>query len=395
MRISTVWMQQRSINEILDRQSAMSDTQLQLSSGKRMLNASDDPVAASQVLNLDHVEAANQQYMRNADSASNRLSLEESSLTQFGNLLQRVHTLALEGANGSQTPDDRAAVAKELRQIYSQMVQVGNAKDAQGDALFAGNAAKTVPFVQGAGFSVSYQGDDGQRMVAAAPSIQVATGDPGSGIFMNVPAGNGRFAVDVDAANTGSVVVGASSVTDSGAYAAADYDVVFTAADTWEARDGGGNVVASGSYDGSGAVAFGGMQVQLDGDAATGDTLHIRAGASQDIFSTVGNLIDAFEQPDSGAAFNNQVNRQLESVDQSIQRVLETRAKVGARLNTLDQQKDAGGDLSVLNKGAISKLQDVDTASAISQLNLQSVALQAAQQTYVKIQGMTLFDYLR
>lgn len=395
MRISTSWMQQSAINDILDRQSAMASTQAHLSSGKRILNASDDPVAAAQVLNLQHVDAANQQYQRNIDSASGRLGLETSSLDQVTTILQRVRTLALQGTNGSETSSDRGAIATELRQLFSQLVQTANGTDAQGDSLFGGNATRTTPFVQGSGFSVSYAGDDGQRMVAAAPGMQVATGDPGSNVFMDIPAGNGRFVVQTGSNNAGSLVVGSSSVTDTAAYVPGNYTVTFTSPNQWQATDASGAVVGSGSYDGSSSIAFGGMQIQLDGQPVANDTVAVQSGATQDMFASVGKLIDAFENMPPGTQSSNAVNRQIEGIDQSLQRVLDVQARVGARINTLDQQKTSEGDLGVQYQGQISSLQDIDMASAIGQLNLQQVALQAAQQTYIKVQGMSLFDFLK
>jgi flagellar hook-associated protein 3 FlgL len=274
-------------------------------------------------------------------------------------------------------------------------VQVANGTDAQGDALFAGNAVRTTPFVQGANFDVSYKGDDGQRMVAAAPGMQVATGDPGSDVFMNIPAGNGRFAVQAGTGNTGSLVAGASSVIDNSAYTGGAYTVTFAADGTWQAADSAGNVAGTGSYDGHGAIAFGGMQIQLDGEPVAGDTLSVQSGSTQNMFTSVGRLIDAFENTPPGPASSNVVNRQIEGIDQSLQRVLDVQARIGARMNTLDQQKSTEGDLDVQNQSANSNLQDVDMASAIGKLNLQQVALQAAQQTYIKVQGMSLFDFLK
>lgn len=395
MRISTTWMQQTAINEILDRQSAMADTQAHISSGKRILNASDDPVGAAQVLDLQHVAAANQQYQRNIDSANSRLGLETSSLDQVTSILQSVRSLALQGTNATETPSDRASIATQLRQLFSQLVQTVNGTDAQGDSLFAGNATRTTPFVQGSGFSISYAGDDGQRMVAAAPGMQVATGDPGSNVFMDIPAGNGRFAVQTGASNTGSLVVGSNSVTDTSAYVPGSYTVTFAADGSWQATDAASNVIGSGSYDGSTSITFGGMQIQLDGQPAAGDTLTVQSDATQDMFQSVSNLIDAFENMPPGTASSNTVNRQIEGIDQSLQRVLNVQGSVGARINTLNQQKTSEGDLDVQYQGQISNLQDVDMASAIGQLNLQQVSLQAAQQTYIKVQGMSLFDFLK
>jgi flagellar hook-associated protein 3 FlgL len=171
--------------------------------------------------------------------------------------------------------------------------------------------------------------------------------------------------------------------------------VTFTAPDQWEATDASGTVVGSGSYDGSTSITFNGMQIQLDGQPAAGDTLTVQSGASQDMFTTIGNLIDTFENMPAGAGSSNVVNRQIEGIDQALQGVSGVQASVGARINTLDQQKTSEGDLGVQYQGQISNLQDLDMASAIGQLNLQTVALQAAQQTYTQVQGMSLFDYLR
>lgn len=397
MRLSTSWMQQTAINSILNNQSAMAQTQAQLSSGKRILNASDDPVAAAQVLGLQQVEDANQQYQRNIDSATAQLGLEGNALTQVTNILQSARSLALEGNNATESPSDRAAIATQLQQMFSQLVQTANSTDGQGNALFAGNAVLGTPFVQGAGYGVTYAGDDGQRMVAAAPGMQVATGDPGSSVFMNVPAGNGRFVVQAGASNAGSLVVGASSVANTSTYTPGSYTVTFAADGTWQAVNAAGDNVGSGTYNSAsgGAITFNGMQIQLDGTPAAGDTVTVQSGATQSMFASLGNLINAFRNLPAGSQSSNVVNQQIEGIDQSLQRVLDVQAQVGARTNTLTQQKTTEGNLDVQYQGSISNLQNVDMASAIGQLNLQQVALEAAQQTYVRVQGMSLFNYLK
>jgi flagellar hook-associated protein 3 FlgL len=227
--------------------------------------------------------------------------------------------------------------------------------------------------------------------------MQVATGDPGSDVFMDIPAGNGRFVVDANPANAGTLVIGANSVVDTSAYIPGDYTVTFIAPDQWQAKDSSGTVVGSGSYDSNtgGAIAFNGMQIQLNGTPVANDKLTVTSGETQDVFATLGKLIDTFENTSPGAASSNVINRQIESIDQSLQRVLDVQSRVGARINTLDQQKTSEGDLGVQYQGQISNLQDLDMASAIGRLNLQQVALQAAQQTYIKVQGMSLFDFLK
>ena len=106
----------------------------------------------------------------------------------------------------------------------------------------------------------------------------MATGDPGSAVFVNIPTGNGTFAIARDAANTGSAVAGASSVSDPAnpsAWDGGNYSIVFTAPDAYEVRDSGGAVLDSGSYDADkgGSIAFRGAQVAFSGDARGGRQL--------------------------------------------------------------------------------------------------------------------------
>ena len=200
MRISTFWMQQSAVNAMLDQQAQVSHTQLQVSTGRRILSPSDDPAGSAQALNLSHADAANAQYSRNIDAASSRLGNEDQTLSSVSDLIARVRTLALEGSNGAMSADDRKSLAVEIRQRMSQLVQFANTRDASGEYLFAGNSTRTQPFVQN-GNSVSYAGDQGTRAVAIAPGQTLATGDPGSDVFQNIPTGNGYFGVSASPSN--------------------------------------------------------------------------------------------------------------------------------------------------------------------------------------------------
>ena len=400
MRVSTSWMQQQSVGSMMDRQSDLSDINTQLSTGKRINQPSDDPVGAARALDLTHVTADTAQYQRNITSANARLGLEDQSLSNVTNVLGRVRTLLLQAANGTQTDETRGDIAAEMVQLRQQLLGQANSKDGQGEYIFAGNRTGTEPFASQNG--VTYVGDDGQRMVAAGPGLQVATGDPGSAVFANIPTGNGTFAISAAAANTGSAVAGASSVSDPHANPSAwdggSYSIVFTAADAYEVRDGGGAVLDSGSYDPAvgGSVSFRGAQVAFSGTPAAGDSFALGASSTQDVFTTLDKIIGTLQQPNGGGAdTQNDINTQFANLDQAINTITRTRGAVGARMNALDQQSGLNDDLTLQYKSALSDVQSVNYYDAISQLGAQTTALQAAQQTYTKIQGSKLFDYLR
>jgi flagellar hook-associated protein 3 FlgL len=389
-------MQQQSVNTMMDRQGDLSDIQTQMGTGKRINQPSDDPVGAARAVELTHLGADTAQYQRNITSANARLGLEDQTLSSVSDVLDRVRTLTLEGMNATQTDESRADIAAELVQLRGQLLGIANGKDSQGDYLFAGNRTGAQPFVsQG---SVSYVGDQGQRMVAAGPGLQVATGDPGSTIFMGIPTGNGTFAVGAAAGNGGSAVAGATSVTDASAWDGGSYQITFTAPDTYEVRDGGGALVASGSYDPQkgGAVAFKGVQVAFSGTPAAGDSFNVAPSSTQSVFDTMDGLIASFTQGNTGGAdMQNALNGQLANLDQAVGSITRARAGVGARMNALDQQGSLNDDLSLQYKTALSDTQDLNYYDAVSRLSLQSSALQAAQLTFSKLQNMSLFDYLR
>lgn len=398
MRISTSWGQQQAVNTMLDRQYQLSQTQLALGNGKAIQSPSDNPAAAARAVDTSSAAAQNDQYTRNIQSATSRLSTEEQALNSAGDILDRIRSITLEGMNGTQTNESRQSIATELRQTLKQLVALANTRDGQGEYIFAGSRTSTQPFTID-DLSVSYGGDQNQRMVAAAAGMQVATGDSGSDVFMQIRGGNGTFITSAGAANTGTAVVGATSVTDASAWDGGKYSITFTSPTTYEVRDATDPTlppVSTGTYTGeTGTINFKGTQLNLTGTPATGDTFAVAPSSSQDVFSTVAGIIAAFETPGGGAPMNNQINAQLQNLDQAATSFLDTRTKIGARMNTLDQQTQIGADVSLQYASTLSNLTELDYASASSKFAQQQTALNAAQQAFVKMQGLTLFNYLK
>ncbi len=399
MRVSTSWMQQQSVGTMMDRQSELSRLNTQLATGKRINQPSDDPVGAARALDQTHLIADVAQYQRNITSANARLGLEDQSLANASNVLGRTRTLVLQAINGTQSDETRGDIATELVQLRQQLLAQANSKDGQGEYIYAGNRTGSAPFVQQPG--VTYVGDDGQRMVAAGPGLQVATGDPGNAVFGNIPTGNGTFAISAGGGNTGTVVAGASSVSDPTASPSAwdggNYSIVFTAPDTYEVRDSASTVLGGGSYDptAGGTVSFRGAQVAFTGVPVAGDSFSLGASSKQDVFATMQSIIDTLRTPGGGAGMQNAMNAQFSNLDQAINTITTTRGMVGARMNALDQQQSLNDDLTLQYKTSLSAVQDLNYYDAISQLGAQTTALQAAQMTFSKLQGSKLFDYLR
>ncbi len=407
MRLSTSWMYQQSLASMMNQQSSLAATQNQVSTGKRINVASDDPAGAGRVISLNHILAANTQYTANIDAASTRLDTAQSTLNSVNDLYNSARDLTLQALNGSLADSDRQAIATQLTQMRDQLLQMANTTDATGQALFAGTSSNTVPFVKNANGSVSYAGNDGQPRASIGAGLTVPTGESGSAIFMDVAAGNGRFVASAAAGNTGTLVVGENAVSDPTAFAAGiaangGYTITFDGAGNWNALDGGGNPLldsggnpVTGTYTAGGSISFNGLTLSLDGEPQAGDSVSIQAGASQDIFTTFNTMITTLQGGGSSAQMTNTLNRQLEALDNAQAEVSRAEVDIGGRTNALAAQRAAYQDLGVTYKSTLSDTRDVDVYQAISNLSLQSTALQASQQVFAQVKSMSLFNYIK
>lgn len=396
-RVSTALFYQRGTQAITRLQGQLNDTQLQIASGRRLINPSDDPVASARIAGLNAALAQTEQYQRNANMARTRLASEEQVLTDIQNALFRVRDLAIQANNDTQNLESRRFIATEAREVLGQMIELANRRDAQDNYVFSGFQSRTAPFAWD-GLSVRYDGDQGQRRLQIGETRFVADGDPGSAVFMDIRNGNGQFVTGADAANTGSGVIDAGALNGISSWNGATFSVRFTATDSYEVLDGGGTVVSTGAYSSGDTIDVPGATVTIEGAPVTGDTFTVEPARNQDMFTTVNNFIAALEASVPGevgnAVLHNAMNNVLSDLDQAVGNVLDVRAKVGSRLQTLETQEDSNADLAVTLKETRSELQDLDYAEAISRLNQQMTGLEAAQRSFARIQGLSLFNVI-
>ncbi|MFI3135456.1 MAG: flagellar hook-associated protein FlgL [Methylococcaceae bacterium] len=116
-------------------------------------------------------------------------------------------------------------------------------------------------------------------------------------------------------------------------------------------------------------------------------------GTPQNIFNTLSTLADALSNP-TAATYDTTVKNALTDLDAGLQKISNTQAKSGSRLKALDDQEGQNEKLLLDTKSTLSNVQDLDYAQAISQYSQQEMVLQAAQQSFSKIQKLSLFNYL-
>jgi len=400
MRISSEQQFQQGIDSILTQQAKLNITQEQVASGDRILTPSDDPAAATQILKLSALVASNEQFERNVVFAQNQLELAEGRLGYAGNVIQRVRELVVQANNASQSNESRAAIADEIQNRLDELMGVANSKDASGEYIFAGYNAKTIPFVkQGAGYV--YQGDQGERLLQISEDLQIKVRNSGAEIFQKVPEGDGRFVLTSPASNSGNLLVQTNTSSESGVDT---YSLVFSQASatdpvTYQVSGASSGIVASGTYLDGESVSFNGISLILQGRPEDGDNYTIAPAGKQDVFQALSDLAQQLKAPKVDAAalakLGNDLGQALNGLDQMLGSLLSHRSSMGNRLQQLDVRMTENADSRLRYERSISELKDLDYANAVGRLNMQMTALQAAQQAYIKVQGLSLFNLLR
>ncbi len=402
MRLSTTFLNQIGLNGILEQQAELFRVQQQVASGKRILSPSDDPSGSSQVLRLSQAIDVTNQHQRNADIADSRLSLEETTIKSAQGSLVRIKELALQGNNSTMSTSDRRAIAQEVRERLNELLSLSNTRDANQEYLFSGYKVTTQPFIQNSDGTFSYNGDQGQRQLQISSSRQVNDSHPGTEVFTNIFNGNGSFQVNDNATNTGSGIIDPGQVFDSTAYVADTYTITFTVTGSTTTYGvtgaASGVVIAPGAaYTSGSAISFNGIETNIQGAPANGDTFTVSESNRQDVFSTVRDLAIAMEgggASSSSTHITNSITRGILDLDQAMDNMIRVRTDIGARLNTIDDQKETNVAFIFEMESTKSQTEDLDMTEAIVELTSRLAAFEAAQASFARIQNLSLFQYI-
>ncbi len=401
MRVSTSQFYRQSVAGMQENQVALARSQRDLASGRRVQVAADDPVAAERMLRTDHQIRQLQQYQRSLDQARTSMTTQDDTLGNMVNLLHRVREISISAENEAMTLGERGILAAELDAIVGDMQSLANAQDGEGNYLFAGFETGRRPFAADANGAVAYRGDDGQRFLQPGAGRTVLVNQSGGRLFEDIVRGNGSFRVDTAPGNTGSGVIVDDGVQDRSAFQPGRYQVRFTAADLFDVVDSasGAPLLTGQAFVAGAAIAFNGVQVSVKGQPRAGDVFVVESGARTSIFGLVEQLRDTVRTPASDSADRARLSQgiagSLDDMDRVLDRLEQGRGSLGARMRTLDEQQDINETASVNAAELLSELRDLDYAEATTQLNQYALNLQAAQQAFARLQGLSLFNLLR
>jgi flagellar hook-associated protein 3 FlgL len=416
MRISTNSLFATSTTQLNSLQSQLARTQQQLSSSQRMLSAADDPIASARALEVTQSKSINLQFATNRQNGRSSLSQEDVTLHAVELLIQDVQSVGIAAGNGVNSASDRASYATDLQGRLDQLIGLANSSDGNGGYMFAGYKSSTVPFVQTSS-GVRYDGDQGQPQLQVGASRKVAIGDAGSAVFAALPTGNGTFVTAAAAANAGTGVMSAGTVTDQRLVTGHSYSIDFTvtaatpaagalpaipAATSYQISDTTTipptPVGAAVPYTSGDAISVAGMTFDVKGVPADTDSFSVKPSDKQSLFETLSKMIDTLRAPAGTAAQKQALTDGLAQANgnlgAALDNILTVRASVGTRLQEFDALDSTGDDTDIQYASTLSDLQDLDKVKAISLYTQLQTTLEAAQMTFKSMSSLSLFNYI-
>jgi flagellar hook-associated protein 3 FlgL len=407
MRVSTSQFYLQSAL-LMNQKSADVNQQMEhLSSGKRVLTAKDDAVSYGTLAGYKNDLANIEQYKRNITMAENHNSMQEVIFADAETLLDKFKQDMLLANNGRMSSEDLQAIGDEMRHGLNQLIDLGNSQDEKGDYIFAGFQTQQKPFSQQVDGSVDYNGDKGVNELQIAKNIQIPTNQTGDAAFLNINNAIGDFTANYPSppnSNTSGVAVESANVIDRNAYNVStgphtfSFDPItndLTVTDSTLPIPA--VVFPPAPYVAGQTISFDGIDVTLSGNPLPGDSFVINEKQNISIFETLNNAISWAEQ---GVVSTNQEQHQvdyntvLDQLSSAMNHIYSRRADAGIRLQALDNQQSKHLDVELnISKGK-SSIEDLDFAKAISEFEQAKIALTASQQTFSKVQGLTLFNYI-
>jgi flagellar hook-associated protein 3 FlgL len=395
MRVATASRFESTVDTLQRRQATLSETQMQMSSGKRVNRPSDDPTAAARAERAYIAQQRIDSQQRSVDVSRNSMKLAESSLGQAGDLMQQVRETMVAAGDATYGPTERAALATQLKQLRGQLLGLANQGDGAGGFTFGGQGTTSAPFLDGIG-GVTFAGTGGQAQLSATE--QMPTTVDGESIWLAARSGNGVFVTAADPANTGSAWIDAGGVSNPSALTASNYDITFTDTGggvmTYDISPGG---IVGAPYVSGQAITVDGMSLKITGKPANGD--HFTTTPSTptlDPFKSLDHAISVLQNASSTRSQVSQVvSDGLRDVDSISSHLQAARSVAGAALSRLDSIDSRNQDKQLWAKSVQSDAEDLDMVKAVSDFQNQQTSYQAALQSYAMVQKMSLFDYLK
>lgn len=401
MRVTMKELSKQMKSVVSDRYADLARLQEQLSTGKRILRPSDQPVDAANDIKLKTQLAKQTQFHTNIQDGLSFMNVSDTAMQSMNSIMQRLRELAIQGASDTLSALDRASIQQECDQLSRQLITLTNT-NYKGDYIFGGTQSKIAPFPvlsSSAATAADYTAltmayYDGSGGVGAPAQIRNAFDNtpiqnilPGSfklsvgnaayveGKDFTIDYVNGRI-TPLNAALAVNIAPGTAN------YAAGAFSMTFDYVS--RGKDVFGATVAN-----SGDVLR-----EIENGIATpvnisGDELIVNTAAGIDM---IGTMI-RFQQ---NLLYNNRpgITTAIGEIDKTNQAILSAQTKNGARINRFETTLSRNENQTTETTGLISKLEDAEMADAATKFSLINTVYNAALKSSAMSMQHSLVDYL-
>ena len=400
-----------ALRNIMNRQSSLSSLQENLTSGKKVVRASDDPTGAAQaeraITRLARIETD----QRALESQRNAISQAEATLADVTETLQSFRELAASAGNGSHSLAEHKSIASQLSGLRDQVFALANRKDTNGLPLFSALGSALAPFVgpQALPQDYTFSGLPGQ---VASDEVSIPYSLDGDRAFMHLPARDGVYNVTLTnvVAPPHAITTSGVRLTDPALVSASAYAISITGVDTTTVPgqttvtyDIAENPNVSGPFSGSASypsntaaniavTQIPGLSLSIKGAPVVGDTMSVDPRPS--IFSVLDDAIRDIGNAANSNATIQAVGQALNNVDRGMAQVSSARGQAGDLLNRAERISSNQDKRSIQVEGDRSRAQDLDMVKGVSDFQNQQTGYQAALQSYAQVQKLSLFNFI-
>lgn len=183
MRVSTNQLYTNHQRSISKRQAEFSTAQMQVSTGKRITQLSDDPSATPYLIQSRSVRSAVERYQKNLTSGKDFLANSESSLNEVAKIMTQGYQLALQGATSATEQTSRDAIATTVNTLQERLVSLANTRGNRGQFIFGGQTNEAGPFSVSSG-TLTFNGDTNPIQIETAPGTRMTVSTDTSATFI-------------------------------------------------------------------------------------------------------------------------------------------------------------------------------------------------------------------
>ena len=416
MTISTSLFFSKAVSLMSQNQADLATMQEKVATGKEIVRASD---GVDKALNIARLKANIEKldaYETSLNLVGDRLRIEESYLSGTADTLTEIKTLVIQGANASYSAADREVIALQISELVNEVQSLANGTDANSNYVFSGTRLKTQPYQEDQAGIIRYQGDQVETSINFTDTRTSQIGRSGPDVYQSVFTGRnlnvveGIYDLDLAPIAVGDAVsvtidgevMEYTAVTGDNAYSVAQhfYDEIQTRIDLSRfdnltvslsgteiqlvATDGVARSITESSVKLSGGTAG------VETDVSPTQTPDPGRPERIEFFEALHTVVDRMR-----LGTQDEVQNTIAYLDQMIDQSTLALADIGIERGAIEAEVDLNQDLKATLKASLSSEEDLDYATAITELQTKMMALEAAQSSFAKISNLSVFNFLR